>query len=585
MELLFLYILNDKRNIKGCSYNFSSEYTFSFDEPTSTFSMVHHNGLPRHWFGTNILNVTAVVGKNGAGKTNLMDCIIKALCGQGGGWIIYKYQGTLYTNVPSQVEHIKFSFPITRFKRFGSPLNSEFKEHIDDTVVTFYSTAIDRSLSNRHSHYSKFNDISNAFLLRQPLSRLIPLPEYATLPEVDIMQNNDMFKLLLFFIYSHENNKTRSVMGSLPEYFRLTLHIYTDEVPTHPTYKALTNNIENEGFKEKIKQFILRQLFLRMNPIPKNWDENTSYNDIVSYLTNGETYRPNLYDVLCQLYDDKNIIYLDSPSGLRRGHHELSFKIRIGAVTQEFLNALYSYYNFIPMGPYASYQTMESNVSNAQVSIDYGISSGERALYTLISRLMGVIFSKQGEIHHAALNKIVHSDKFNGKTIIILLDEPDLQLHPEWQQQFISTVLNMLRLYFSKVQFQIIFTTHSPILLSDIPKSNVIFVEKKADGFCSVCTNADFQETFGANIHSLYNNSFFLNGVPIGKFAKQKIQSLADRINQGIIDQRTLDDIYRIGEPIIRNTLLQMYDTKSKERSKESRISLLKAELAKLENT
>jgi hypothetical protein len=60
---------------------------------------------------------------------------------------------------------------------------------------------------------------------------------------------------------------------------------------------------------------------------------------------------------------------------------------------------------------------------------------------------------------------------------------------------------------------------------------------------------------------------------------------LADRINQGIIDQRTLDDIYRIGEPIIRNTLLQMYDTKSKERSKESRISLLKAELAKLENT
>jgi hypothetical protein len=83
----------------------------------------------------------------------------------------------------------------------------------------------------------------------------------------------------------------------------------------------------------------------------------------------------------------------------------------------------------------------------------------------------------------------------------------------------------------------------------------------------------------------LYNNSFFLNGVPIGKFAKQKIQSLADRINQGIIDQRTLDDIYRIGEPIIRNTLLQMYDTKSKERSKESRISLLKAELAKLENT
>ena len=72
MELLFVYIPNDRRNIKNCSYNFSSEYIFSYDESTKTFSVEHRKGLPAHWFGKNILNITAIVGKNGTGKTNLL---------------------------------------------------------------------------------------------------------------------------------------------------------------------------------------------------------------------------------------------------------------------------------------------------------------------------------------------------------------------------------------------------------------------------------------------------------------------------------------------------------------------------------
>lgn len=43
------------------------------------------------------------------------------------------------------------------------------------------------------------------------------------------------------------------------------------------------------------------------------------------------------------------------------------------------------------MAPYASFGTMEQNVSNAQIVINLGMSSGERAIYTLVSRLMGVI--------------------------------------------------------------------------------------------------------------------------------------------------------------------------------------------------
>ena len=583
MELLYIYIWNDKRNIKGCEYNLSPNYRFSFQPDTKTFYMEERTSLPNNWFGKNIHNVTAIVGKNGAGKTNLIDCIIKALCGQGGGVIFFKYNNLIYTNIPEQLDIYKFSFNVVRIKRGGSPLNQESTNNIKETLVTFYSPTIDRGLSNKHSHYSRFRDLSNSFFLRQPLSRLTNAPEYAHISEVDIMQTNDIFRLLLFFIYSNEYKYSVFESIKLPEYFELKLLYYSDSEPQHPTYKVLSSDVPTEKFKARLKKFILTQIFLLERNYPESWDNETTFEEVLLFLNNGENYRPNIFDALCQLYDSGDIIYKEELTGLRKGYYEFKCKIRIGAMSQEFINALYCYYNFIPMAPYASFVTIESNVSNAQVVINYGMSSGERAIYTFFSRLIGEIFGKQGEIHHAAINKIIHDNKYDGKTIIILLDEPDLQLHPEWQQKFIDILLQLLWLYFPKVKFQIIITTHSPILLSDIPKNNVIFIDKNFDGSSRVCNEVDFNETFAANIHSLYNNSFFLDGIPIGCFAKRKVEELYDKINNDVLSDNIIEDIYRIGEPIIRGVLLKLYDEKRKSSKKSERIKMLKKELSKLE--
>lgn len=585
MELLYIYIWDDKRNIKECEYNFSPNYKFSYNPQLQTFYMQRCDSLYNGWFGQNIVNITAVVGKNGSGKTNLLDCIIKALCGQGGGFIFYKHNDCIYSNIPKQLSEYKFTFEVIQFERFGSPLDSSLKEYINDTFVIFYSPSIDRNLSNGSS-YSKFEDISNSHILRQPLSRLTQEPEYARMSEVDIMQTNDLFKILLLFIYSHKQ-KQHTVFETikLPDYFELKLLYFSDTEPQHPTYKSLVQNLSNKGFKNRLKKFILTQIFLSEQHFPKEWDDKTTFEDVLLYLNNGEDYRPNIFDTLCILYDSGDIKYTEGRlGGLRKGYHEFSCSIRIESITQAFITALYCYYNYIPMAPYASFGTMEQNVSNAQVVINLGISSGERAIYTLVSRLIGVIFNKQGEIHHAAINKIIYDNKFDGKTIIILLDEPDLQLHPEWQQKFISLLLNLLYVYFPKVKFQIILTTHSPILLSDIPSKNVIFINKNPDGTSKVCSELNIKETFAANIHTLYNNSFFLDGIPIGEFAKHKIEEIYDRIESGQIDNNTLCDIYRIGEPVLRNILLQKYDSKRKTLPDEKRVSLLKEELAKLEN-
>ena len=67
---------------------------------------------------------------------------------------------------------------------------------IDDTFVTYYSSAIDRSLSDRNSHYHKFSDISNSYILRQPINKLIESPNYARMSDVDIMSIGEKFGIL-----------------------------------------------------------------------------------------------------------------------------------------------------------------------------------------------------------------------------------------------------------------------------------------------------------------------------------------------------------------------------------------------------
>lgn len=54
---------------------------------------------------------------------------------------------------------------------------------------------------------------------------------------------------------------------------------------------------------------------------------------------------------------------------------------------------------------------------------------------------------------------------------IVMIDEVDLHLHPEWQQK----VLGMLTKAFPKIQFVI--TTHSPIVLGSVKEGQVIMLE------------------------------------------------------------------------------------------------------------
>src|SRR5437868_568095 len=65
----------------------------------------------------------------------------------------------------------------------------------------------------------------------------------------------------------------------------------------------------------------------------------------------------------------------------------------------------------------------------------------------------------------------------------------------------------------------ILFSTHSPFILSDIPSQSILKLKK------GKTIPYDKQtQTFGANIHELLANEFFLSNGFMGQHAKKKIE-------------------------------------------------------------
>jgi hypothetical protein len=180
-----------------------------------------------------------------------------------------------------------------------------------------------------------------------------------------------------------------------------------------------------------------------------------------------------------------------------------------------------------------------------------GLSSGEKAFLSLFSRI------------NDAKKKIQIHDDFIKNNLIIMMDECDLYLHPEWQRSLLNTLITYLPKIFPGKKLQLIVSSHSPFLVSDLPSENIILLDKDENEHCTVLSKERLGKTFGANIHTLYAHPFILNST-IGEFAKEKINSVITTIIgtdvlTPDIRQRLLNTIDLIGEPVIKTKLRKMF--------------------------
>ena len=116
------------------------------------------------------------------------------------------------------------------------------------------------------------------------------------------------------------------------------------------------------------------------------------------------------------------------------------------------------------------------------------------------------------------------------RTIILFLDEYEQHLHPEWSRKYLSYLLEFLDMEGSQydIKFQVILVTHSPYLISDLPKENIILLEKDEKTGKRTARKSNYG--FASNYYDIMSDSFFLDDT-IGEFAKQKINQVIKRLN------------------------------------------------------
>lgn len=174
-------------------------------------------------------------------------------------------------------------------------------------------------------------------------------------------------------------------------------------------------------------------------------------------------------------------------------------------------------------------------ICNPDYFLDFrwGLSSGEYNLLSMFSSLYYIFDAdytnkKNGEytIWNREPEWPALSDKTACDSVVLMIDEADLSYHPEWQRQYISILTAFLPRIYPKEccrDIQVILSTHSPLLLGDVPQENVIYLSCGGEGNPVCVTKRDGYGTFGQNVHLLFKDSFFLEHGTIGQFAQSKI--------------------------------------------------------------
>lgn len=640
MELKFVWIKEYKNIIDtGFNFNHSIEQEFKFENNELIISTLPES--LNNFFKENITNVTAIVGKNGSGKTNLTEFINYNLAhATNGGLSTYiKSNGLIildnfifvqneieiknsdylesegykilkYDNAPLddnngelrwyEMAKNKYIYYNPTFDLRGIPVTDNLI-NISTTMLVYndyknsdklFSYVIDKE-SNQLDAYSSMekNRIYDFILNYETVNKYIEfLPEKIEL-KIDTITNNyflnkteeindnvqeeidqlqreldyhldyqlNIHNYTQYFVRDKENSVVKYYSIPIPEqkaiFFRL-LFINIFQIllnkkilfPREYFYAFLYEQLKNPEFEDfkNFENFDIQSDILELKEKVKNVINNAEWIDFEVPIPESQSKKENIYKYLGSL----NISFGNNKAFIKE------------------MTAL-----------------MDKLLDNKRIFTSESVnefSSGQKHLLTLYSRFFW------------AKNEISKSETepygIEGDSIVIFIDEGEVALHPEWQRTFFENILNYLSDLFSDKKIQLVLTTHSPFVLSDIPKKNVLFLDKDENKNTRI-SNIEREETFGANIHELLADSFFLNEGFMGEFAKNKILDLINYLtfndeiseNKNNIkpkenwsEKNALEVINIIGEQVIKDRLLNLFDKKFTFKSKESIIARMK---------
>lgn len=191
-----------------------------------------------------------------------------------------------------------------------------------------------------------------------------------------------------------------------------------------------------------------------------------------------------------------------------------------------------------------------------------GMSSGQIAKLNLFSR-----------IHSGFLTSSTQT------SIVLILDEADSFLHPDWQR----TLLKELCQYFQIVKqpptgLVLMIASHSPIMISDLYPEMVNILTRESSE--QTIIEKPLESTLGSNIHTLYQQEFFLK-TTIGQIVSDRIQKvlnpLANRSKSQLMED--LHFVKQLGDSLLREGL---FNHLQPDIDRESQIEFHEQELERL---
>lgn len=184
--------------------------------------------------------------------------------------------------------------------------------------------------------------------------------------------------------------------------------------------------------------------------------------------------------------------------------------------------------------------------------VDYRqLSSGEHQKYQTISthlyHIMNLISVQKANVAN-------HEKRLAYKHINLVFDEIEISFHPEYQRTIVNELLQMItkRKIEDYCTINIFLVTHSPFILSDIPRSNILFMQTEEDKEKKLP-----KYTFAQNIGEMMYDSFFMKKT-IGDFAESKLKDLIkwkQGKNPSLSDIDATNILNAIGDPVIRSLI------------------------------
>jgi len=342
-------------------------------------------------------------------------------------------------------------------------------------------------------------------------------------------------------------------------------------------YKKFKTNPELIQKSSKYRRYNIKISEL-ISKIEKDKEKNKHYSHIIYKLIQTINYVKN-YNKLWKNIDFNKKINLD----------KLSKELDLVKKDNEDLIEL------LPPPIFTTEIFLEDDKNKKLVKLS-DLSSGEQQLIHSISSVT---------YHLNNINSVNGTEIIKYEYVNLIFDEIELYFHPEFQRKLVNYLLKQINnTNLSSIKgINILFITHSPFILSDIAKQNVLFLEVDEETKKSISREYKGDNTFAENIHEMLTDGFFITSTK-GEFAISKINDFLDfyekcsSINKGSEDYEIYKQKYSsknfpllislIGEEYIRRILEnhleileKLFETDS---YKEKRISDLKAEIEKLKN-